>query len=177
MKMKRLFRRYFEKVAQLSLIRFRQAQQSSTIDQSPETYLGHDRAKNYGGSKVLTDAETTYRFSMGYGPNQSALGGLWTIGAQDDKAGEGAKLGYNFTAKQVYLVMGSDSPRKVKVLINGKPAADSGIGGSDVGSDSYAKIDGSRLHRLVKSEKLLRGAVIELQFEAGITANAFTFDS
>ena len=152
-------------------------QQSSSIDQSPETYVGYDRAKNYVGTKFTSDALASYKFPQGYGPNQWALGGMWTVGAQDDTAGAEAKLRYNFTAKQVYLVMGSDTPHKVKVLVNGKPVAEAGVAGVDVGADSTATIDGSRLYRLVKSDSLLRGAVIELQFESGITANAFTFDS
>lgn len=152
-------------------------QASSALDQSPETYVGYDRAKNYVGTRFTPDAPASYSFPKGYGASQWALGGMWSVGAQDDTAGAEAKLRYNFTAKQVYLVMGSDTPRKVKVLVNGKPASEAGVAGVDVGADSTATIDGSRLYRLVKSDALLRGAVIELQFDSGITANAFTFDS
>ncbi len=52
-----------------------------------------------------------------------------------------------------------------------------GLAGSDIGADSMLKIDGPRLYRLVKSGNLLSGATVELQFENGVTANAFTFDS
>ncbi len=148
-----------------------------SADQSPETYLGYERARNYVGSSVLKDGENSYSLPKGLGSNQWALGGRWSVGAQDDVAGAGATLRYNATAKQVYLVMGGTIGAKVKVLVNGKPAADVGLAGADVGADSTLTIDGPRLYRLVKSDSVLRGEIIELQFETGITANAFTFDS
>jgi cytochrome c biogenesis protein CcdA/thiol-disulfide isomerase/thioredoxin len=145
---------------------------SHSADQSPETYLG-----NYVGSTVTKDAEASYSLPKGLGLNQWSLGGRWSVGAQDDVAGSGATLRYSATAKQVYLVMGGVVGSKVKVLVNGKPAAAAGLAGADVGSDSRLTIDGPRLYRLVKSDSLLRGAIIELQFDNGVTANAFTFDS
>jgi hypothetical protein len=65
----------------------------------------------------------------------------------------------------------------VRVLVNGKPAAAAGLGGADVSADSTVTVSGSRLYRLVKSSSMLNGATLELQFDQGISANAFTFDS
>ena len=145
--------------------------------QSPETYLGYDRARNYVGMPFTQDTLAAYSLASNLSLNQWSLGGAWTVGAQDDTAGAGAKLRYDATAKQVYLVMGGRVGGKVKILVNGKPAATQGLAGADVGADSTLTIDGARLYRLVKSDDLLKSVVIKLQFDSGVTTNAFTFDS
>jgi cytochrome c biogenesis protein CcdA/thiol-disulfide isomerase/thioredoxin len=148
-----------------------------SADQSPETYLGYERAKNYVGTNITKDNEAPYTLASKLNSNQWSLGGSWSVGAQDDLAGNDAKLNYSANAKQVYLVMGGTIGAKVRVLVNGKPAADQGLAGADVGPDSKATIDGPRLYRLVKSSNMLKNAIIELQFDSGVTVNAFTFDS
>ena len=45
---------------------------------SPETYLGHDKAKGYAGPKPLQpDTASTYAFPTALQHNQWALAGLW----------------------------------------------------------------------------------------------------
>jgi cytochrome c biogenesis protein CcdA/thiol-disulfide isomerase/thioredoxin len=150
---------------------------TQSADQSPETYLGYERARNYVGTSITKDNEGQYTLVPKLNSNQWTLGGSWTVGGQDDVAGNDAKLNYSANAKQVYLVMGGSIGAKVRVLVNGKPAADQGLAGADVGPDSKATIDGPRLYRLVKSGNMLKNAIIELQFDSGVTVNAFTFDS
>ncbi len=154
------------------------APQSHSGAQSPETYLGYERASGNANSGGLThNAAHAYALPGSLQLDQWGLGGSWTVGGMDTAASAGATLRYRFSAKQVYLVMGSATPAKVKVLVNGRPAAESGLAGADVSPDSTATISGSRLYRLVKSSAMLNGATLELQFDSGITVNAFTFDS
>lgn len=153
-------------------------QMSHDAAQSPETYLGYNRAKNNANAGGLVrDASHAYALPGSLQANQWGLGGTWNVGGMDTAAGLGATLRYRFSAKQVYLVMGSATPAKVKVLVNGRPAAESGLAGADFSPDSTATISGSRLYRLVNSPAMLSGVTLELQFESGITVNAFTFDS
>jgi cytochrome c biogenesis protein CcdA/thiol-disulfide isomerase/thioredoxin len=146
--------------------------------QSPETYLGYGRGMFFaspGGLKP--DTSVNYSLPTTLDNNYWALGGDWRAGSQDTVSGAGAILRYKFTATDVYLVMGADAPQGVKVLVNGKPVAESGLAGSDVGQDSRANVQSHRLYRLVHANQILRDAILELQFPPGVSINAFTFDS
>ena len=148
----------------------------SVADQSPETYLGYARAQAFANDGGFhNDQATTFTLPTKLDSNFWALGGSWKIGAQDTVSGDGAKLQYKFTATDVYLVMGAGQPASIKVLVNGR-AVDVPTAGSDV-LNGVVTVGDHRLYRLVHSANILRDATLELQFPAGVTINAFTFDS
>jgi cytochrome c biogenesis protein CcdA/thiol-disulfide isomerase/thioredoxin len=151
---------------------------ASTGQQSPETYLGYERAtanQNDGGLK--NDTDNQYRYSSPLAPNGWAYTGTWNVGALDTKSVSDSKLFFSFTAKQVYLVMGSSTPAKVTVLVNGKPVVAEQVAGADVGQDGSVIVSDSRLYRLVNSASLFENATLELDIPSGVVVNAFTFDS
>ena len=150
---------------------------SQNPDQSPETYIGYERAQNNANPSVARDQAAAYTLPGSLDPDSWGFGGTWTDSLQDATSGAKATLRYRFSAKQVYLVMGAQVPAKVKVLVNGQAVTATGLAGADVGPDSTITVSGSRLYRLVKSNAMLNGATLELQFDPGVAINAFTFDS
>ena len=139
---------------------------------TPETYLGFERAQGF--VTPLYPGRLDYGRSAGrLPPNGFAFGGEWRVGPESAAAGEGAELRANFSARRVFLVMGSpEGPAEVEVLLDGRPISDAAAG-EDV-RRSRATISGQRLYRLVD----LPGAgphELTLRFEPGIEAYAFTF--
>ena len=145
-------------------------------DQSPETYLNYSRGSNFANStEFIADQNIAYVEKNNLLANQWTLGGNWTIGTENSiSESNDSTLKYNFSAKEVYLVMGSDTPTTVSVKVNGKIVSDVKIAGSDVGMNGIVSVKDSKLYRLVVSPDFINGE-LELQFSKGVKVNAFTF--
>ena len=76
---------------------------TSNQDQSPETYLGTDRRANY------------VSLPGNLASNQWSLGGEWKEFPQSITATKNSTLRYNFSAKDVYLVLGGSGIVSVKI--------------------------------------------------------------
>ncbi|MGN6664143.1 MAG: cytochrome c biogenesis protein DipZ, partial [Solirubrobacterales bacterium] len=88
-------------------------------------------------------------------------------------AKKGARLALNFGARRVSLVLGSPGkPRRVKVLLDGKPIA-TADDGTDV-HNGYVKVTDERLYNLVELPRV-EHRVLELVPEEGVQGYAFTF--
>lgn len=149
--------------------------------QSPETYLGYsriDRTGNFANKKDQTnDIDHKYVSSSTLLPSQWSLGGTWNLNEEYSlsKAND-ATLKYNFSGKEVYLVMGSDTQNNVMVKLDGK-VIDQNLKGVDVDSKGSIAIKDYKLYKIVKSDKFLQNSILELSFPNGIKINAFTFGS
>jgi len=142
-------------------------------DQTPETYLGSDRASNYVGSPALgSNPISTVTAASKLQPNQWTLGGIWEVQGQRIIAREKATLTISVSAKETYLVAGSESPTTMKVLINGNPA-DATNSGPDV-KNGAATIQEPRLYRITSFTDFSTNT-IQLEVEPGTFLNAFTF--
>jgi hypothetical protein len=87
---------------------------------TPESYLGSARAQNFSNGLIL-DGPHDFGKLKSPGPDQLAYGGKWLI-SPDIATSAGGRLGLNFGARRVYLVLGSPGgPKKVKVMLDGKP--------------------------------------------------------
>ena len=75
----------------------------STQKQSPETYLGTDRRANM----VKPDAPLA--------ANEWSLGGGWNEQAESITSTRTSTLRYNFSARDVYLVLGGSGTISVRV--------------------------------------------------------------
>jgi cytochrome c biogenesis protein CcdA/thiol-disulfide isomerase/thioredoxin len=145
-------------------------------DQTPETYLGYDRAENFAGKEtVLHDAESTYRFPDSLAENAWALGGRWKVESEKIVAGEkGAALRLNFKARKVFLVLGTadGKPIHVSVRLNGAAV------GPNAGKDApggVVTIERNTLYELI-GQKTPKNGLLEIQSDApGLEAYAFTF--
>jgi len=146
--------------------------------QSPETYIGYDRAENFvspGGS--VHDFSHVYVAGM---PrlNEWGLAGKWTIGGEhavlDQKDGS---IVYRFHARDLHLVLGpgpDGKPVRFRVAIDGAPPGTSH--GTDVDADGQGVVTGQRLYQLVRQSGVIADHTFEIRFlDPGVQAYAFTF--
>jgi cytochrome c biogenesis protein CcdA/thiol-disulfide isomerase/thioredoxin len=128
---------------------------------TPETYLGYVRIDptRYRGSALHARRAADYRSTAALRRDQLSYSGSWTIGDQRALADANARLRLRFHAHDVYLVLGGRG--RVQVLIDGKPTR-------------TVAVNGDRLYTLVSSPALHDG-LLELRFDRGVNAYAFTF--
>ena len=126
---------------------------------TPETYLGFQRLARYGGEAVVPGVERRYELPRKLYASEFAFGGTWRVEDERAVAGRDARLRLAYRARDVFLVLSGTG--EVEVLVDGKP-------------ERRVKVRGDRLYTLVERE---RGGnhVLELRFEPGLAAYAFTF--
>ncbi|OKL50541.1 cytochrome c biogenesis protein DipZ [Boudabousia marimammalium] len=150
--------------------------ETSSEKQSPETYLGVNRARGFVGTPHLQAGLNTYQPAESITQNEWTLGGDWEVDGEKITAkSAGATLSYRFTGKKMFLVMGAEgvpagASSQVKVMVDGI----SQPGGMDV-KDGQVKVQDYRLYRLVELPEITEGTQVTLTFDKGVSANAFTF--
>ncbi len=155
-----------------------QAPADSKDVESPETYVGYERAENFvspGGS--VQDAPRDYAAGA---PrlNEWGLSGRWTVGGEAAALDEaGGAIVYRFHARDLHLVLGpgpDGKPVRFRVTVDGKPPeADHG---ADVAPDGSGTVSGQRLYQLVRQAGPVADRTFEIRFlDAGVQAYAFTF--
>jgi len=140
---------------------------------TPETYLGASRAQGWtnGGLRV-----GSRDFGTVAGPppaNGFSYSGSWSVAGDDATSLEDARIDATFTARRVFLVLGSpDRDRRIRVLLDGRPIAN-GDAGADV-RDGVLTVGSQRLYDLVDLPAAGRHT-LTLEFAPGIAGYAFTF--
>jgi hypothetical protein len=141
---------------------------------TPETYLGTERGEGWRNGPH----SGTHDYGTG-APAQLQLNeffytGTWNISGQPAEAVSEAGIDAEFKAKNVYLVLSSrgEAPRKVQVLLDGKP-----ISNADAGADVHGgavTVTGERLYSLVSlpGDEQRR---LTLRLDDGVSGYAFTF--
>ena len=128
--------------------------------QTPETYLGYERLQRYAGNDTVTpDRLQRYRLPPKLGLDELAYGGDWTVEWERIVAGTQARLGLQFRADAVHLVLGGHGT--VQVIVDGKALPS-------------VRVDGDRLYTLARFPKSAEH-LLELRFTPGLSAYAFTF--
>jgi hypothetical protein len=121
------------------------------------------------------DIVATYQSSASVPEHHWSLGGKWKVEGEKIIAKRGdALLKLNFTARKVFLVMGtSDGARQlIKLRLNSKALGDKA--GKDVHDDTVT-IAGHTLYEIV-SQSSPQNGLLEIQATApGFEAYAFTF--
>ncbi|MDE2029483.1 MAG: cytochrome c biogenesis protein DipZ [Alphaproteobacteria bacterium] len=147
----------------------------ASLFQTPETYLGYDRARSFADGEVAPDTAHDYRFPATLDRDQWALNGTWTVGGKHITAdGKGASLRLHFTAGKVYLVLGSETRHAIRATLklNGTPI------GNNAGKDApggTVTVDRYRLYELV-SQPAVKDGILTLTADGpGLQAYAFTF--
>lgn len=146
----------------------------STINgQTPETYLGFERAERFvNTSQFVANQPVNYALASELNENEWSLGGKWQINDESSQSlEENAKLGFNFSAKEVYLVMSGPPGALVGVSVDGQDFP----GGADVNKSNQVAINGARLYKIVNLDKYITDVRLNLTFPTGVTINAFTF--
>ena len=148
----------------------------SSRGQTPETYLGTVRAQNFASpEKPLPDQMQQFTLPKFLPSNHWALSGKWHADAERITASDaGAKLQLNFTARKVFLVLGTKDGKPVTatLTLNGQPL------GSAAGKNApngKVTVDQHTLYELV-NQGAARNGLLELTSNAaGLEAYAFTF--
>lgn len=147
-----------------------------SAQQTPETYLGNDRANHFMGAPNLTDGTHDFTPSKLAHVNDWTLGGTWKIGGQSITAGDNATISIRFAAKDLYVVTGNDvSSKMMGVQLDGKPISASNSG-SDV-KNSQAALSSAQLYRIVDFSAFHGDSTLTLNVPSGVDLNTFTFGS
>lgn len=106
--------------------------------------------------------------------DQLALQGRWRIDESSATAVPDARPKVAFGAKRVFLVLGAggDKPRRVRVLLDGRPLRDE-LAGRDVRRGTLL-VDRQRLYGLVELPEAERH-LLTLEPAPGVSGSAFTF--
>jgi cytochrome c biogenesis protein CcdA/thiol-disulfide isomerase/thioredoxin len=147
--------------------------------QSPETYVGYQRAEHFVPETALVpDKVAAYNPPTQLALNDWSLGGQWHVGAERATANAPAsRIVYRFHARDLHLVLGPGAdgkPVRFKVLIDGKaPGADHGM---DVAPDGSGTVTDQRLYQLVRQNGGVTDRTFSIEFlDPGASAYAFTF--
>ncbi len=147
--------------------------------QSPETYVGYERADNFMPADGLhKDAAFDYSIPNHLELNQWSLSGNWTDGPQVASLNSAAgKIVFRFHARDVHLVLGSGAngkPARFRVKVDGKePGENHGV---DTDAQGAGVITEHRLYQLIRQKGVVDDRTFEIEFlDAGAQAFAFTF--
>lgn len=143
--------------------------------QTPETYLGTDRAANFSSPQKLELGDATFSPPKFLPTDHWALSGKWQVEGERIVAQQaGAKLQLNFTAGKVFLVLGTQTGKSItaKLILNGEPLAASA--GKD-SPDGVLTVKNHTLYELVNQQSAKNGLLEINASDAGLEAYAFTF--
>jgi cytochrome c biogenesis protein CcdA/thiol-disulfide isomerase/thioredoxin len=147
--------------------------------QSPETYVGYQRAEHFvPETSLVPDKVATYSPPKQLALNDWSLGGQWHVGSERATASAPAsRIVYRFHARDLHLVLGPGAdgkPVRFKVLIDGKAPGDAH--GMDVAPDGSGRVTEQRLYQLVRQNGGVSDRTFSIEFlDPGASAYAFTF--
>ncbi len=147
--------------------------------QSPETYVGYQRAEHFVPETALVpDKVAAYNPPAQLALNDWSLGGQWHVGPERATASAPAsRIVYRFHARDLHLVLGPGAdgkPVRFKVLIDGKAPGDAH--GMDVAPDGSGTVTDQRLYQLVRQSGGVTDRTFSIEFlDPGASAYAFTF--
>jgi cytochrome c biogenesis protein CcdA/thiol-disulfide isomerase/thioredoxin len=130
----------------------------TSTGQTPESYLGSQRADNYGGATSAGGTQP-FRFPARLGDNEWALSGTWTVGGEDLTSGRNAAIELNFNAANVYLDVGGTGT--ITATVNGK-------------STSYRVSGAPDIYTVVHLVRQQSGTLM-VTLSPGLNAYSFTF--
>jgi len=147
--------------------------------QSPETYIGYDRAERFASpERVAQNSRKTYSAPARPSLNQWGLGGSWRVGAESAvlQAAPG-KIVFRFHSRDLHLVLipaKDGTPVRFKVKLDGvAPGNDCGI---DSAPDGTGEIREPRPYQLIRQKGQVADRTFEIEFlDPGVQAFSFTF--
>lgn len=156
-----------------------QAAAAESSVQSPETYIGYDRAENFASTGTINrDKEAKYGLPAQFQLNQWALAGQWNISSESAVlTAPGGKIVFRFHARDLHLVLGpavNGKPVRFKVTLDGQaPGKDHGV---DVNEQGVGTVTEQRLYQLIRQVGDIRDRSFTIEFlDGGVQAYSFTF--
>ena len=126
-------------------------------DQSPETYLGSERAQYYDGTSYST---SRFAFPASLAAHSFALAGPWAIAPQSITAGKGgAEIRLAYNASYVYLDVGGSGTLTV----------------SSGGASRIIPVSGAPDIYTVATAHPARNGTVTIKLSPGLAAYSFTF--
>jgi cytochrome c biogenesis protein CcdA/thiol-disulfide isomerase/thioredoxin len=147
--------------------------------QSPETYIGFERARDFaspGGE--LPDQARDYALPSSLDTNQWALGGSWFVGGELATLKQSpGRIVFRFHARDLHLVLGPSTngkPIRYRVQLDGTdPGANHG---ADTDAQGLGVVNEHRLFQLIRQSGDIRDRTFTIEFlDAGVQAYSFTF--
>ncbi len=146
------------------------------FDETPETYLGYERAENFSSNEPVTqNKDARYSFPSQLKIDHWALLGNWSIMADRIIANqENAAIEINFHAQKLFMVMGNATNKAihVKLLLNGKSL--NVEKGKDV-LDSSVVVNKHSIYEIVSLNKSQDAILQAIVLEPGLEIYTFTF--
>ena len=127
--------------------------------QTPETYLGAERASTFDGSPQLPLGTHTFTSPKSVPLDEFGLGGTWTVRPQEITSGKNAEISLNFIADHVYLDVGGTGT--ITVTAGGKTTTYKVSGAPDI-------------YTVVSQPSLVHG-LLNIKLSPGLQAYSFTF--
>ena len=146
---------------------------------SSETYLGYAQATGFASAEGLVpDVQQVYARPESVAGNRWALTGEWTVTSEASTSDTpGGRIAYRFTARDVNLVMGPQtpgSPLRFRVTLDGDAPDDAN--GVDVQADGSGALIEQRMYQLIRQPGPIVDRLFEVEFlDAGAQAVCFTF--
>jgi cytochrome c biogenesis protein CcdA/thiol-disulfide isomerase/thioredoxin len=147
--------------------------------QSPETYVGYQRAEHFvPETSLVPDKVSAYSAPSQLALNDWSLDGQWNVGPERaTSSAPASRIVYRFHARDLHLVLGpgtDGNPVRFKVLIDGKVPGDAH--GTDVAPDGSGSVTEQRLYQLVRQTGGVTDRTFSIEFlDPGVSAYAFTF--
>jgi cytochrome c biogenesis protein CcdA/thiol-disulfide isomerase/thioredoxin len=148
-------------------------------DQSPETYVGYQRAENFASPGGFTrDQSHAYAAPGDFKLNQWALSGAWTVDPEKALLSTApGKIVFKFLARDLHLVLGPNpdgKPVRFRVTLDGAaPGANHGV---DTDAKGLGSVDSQRLYQLIRQTGDVGEHVFAIEFlDSGVQAYSFTF--
>ena len=147
--------------------------------QSPETYLGFQRAEHFVSTGTLaTDKVLNYPVAGNLALNDWTLEGQWNVGGQQATlAAAHGRIVYRFHARDLHLVLGPGAdgkPVRFKVTVDGQAPGEAH--GTDVAPDGSGTVTDQRLYQLVRQTGAIKDRTFTIEFlDPQVSAYAFTF--
>jgi len=154
------------------------AADNSDLD-SPETYIGYERAANFSSpGGAMQDAAADYSLPAALNLNDWGLAGDWRVKSQYASLQRPAgRIVFRFHARDLHLVLGPGAdgkPVHFVIRIDGAPPGDAH--GSDVAADGSGVVTDERLYQLVRQKGSVTDRTFEIEFlDPGVQAYSFTF--
>jgi cytochrome c biogenesis protein CcdA/thiol-disulfide isomerase/thioredoxin len=148
-------------------------------DQSPETYVGYQRAQNFASpGGFVQDQAHGYSKPGALKLDQWALGGMWSVDPERAlSTAPKASITFKFLARDLHLVLGpgpDGKPVRFRVTLDG---AEPGVNrGADTDASGAGTVTGQRLYQLIRQSGDVGEHVFSIEFlDSAVQAYSFTF--
>lgn len=146
------------------------------INETPETYLGYERADtDHSPSPLIHDQITNYTYPKTLALHSWALQGMWQVLTNNITSTQAtASIKIHFKARQVFVVMGNNThkPIEVTVRLNGQELKKDQ--GNDV-TNSTIQVNKHSIYHVINLPKTTNGELELTSDSQGLEVYTFTF--